>query len=407
MFDRVKTLFSSKHREEVIRRHLEELRRRLPVPLFWLFGKTQSGKTSLIKYLTGADSAEIGRGFQPCTRYSRLYQFPTPEAPLASFLDTRGLDEPGYDPAEDLARFDLQAHVVIVTVKVLDHAQENVLKHLKTLRGSQPRRPVVLVLTCLHEAYPQQQHPQPYPFTADAGPAPGSPLPDDLLRSIAEQKRRFEGLIDRTVAVDLTPPEEGFNDPEYGGPMLRQTLFDVLPAALGQTLLTLADAATSLGDLYARQALPHILGYSTLAATAGALPIPFVDLLLLSGIQTRMVYDLAKLYGQPLTGQRFLELAGTLGMGLLARQAGRELIKLIPVIGSVLGAVAGGALAGASTFALGKAFCFYYSAVHQGHVPRPEELKRYYKEQLAEAEGVWKRMLSKDKQGHNGQAGAP
>ena len=101
------------------------------MPVFWLFGKTQSGKTSIIKYLTGADEAEIGQGFRPCTRFSQPYQFPTAEAPLLTFLDTRGLDEPGYDPAEDLAQFNTQAHVVIVTVKALDHAQENVLRHLQ------------------------------------------------------------------------------------------------------------------------------------------------------------------------------------------------------------------------------------------------------------------------------------
>jgi len=53
--------------------------------------------------------------------------------------------------------------------------------------------------------------------------------------------------------------------------------------------------------------LPHIAGYSTLAATAGAIPIPWLDLLILPGIQTRMIYHLAQLYGQPLTGARFVE----------------------------------------------------------------------------------------------------
>ena len=53
------------------------------------------------------------------------------------------------------------------------------------------------------------------------------------------------------------------------------------------------------------------------------------------------------------------------------------------------GSVAGGVLAGASTFALGKACCFYYSAVHAGHVPKPEDLRRYYEEQLALAERSW------------------
>src|SRR5207253_9530304 len=149
--------------------------------------------------------------------------------------------------------------------------------------------------------------------------------------------------------------------------------------------LTLDEASRDLQDLYARHALPHILGYCTLAATAGAIPIPWLDLLILPVIQTRMIYHLARYYGQPLSAGRFAELASTLGLGVAFRQATRELIKFIPYVGSV----AGGMLAATSTFALGKAFCYYYSAVHQGHVPRPEELRRYYREQLALAERSW------------------
>ncbi|HTU18615.1 MAG TPA: DUF697 domain-containing protein [Gemmataceae bacterium] len=391
MFERIRRIFSGSEREARLQEHLERLRQRMPIPVFWLFGKTQSGKTSIIKYLTGAESAEIGKGFQPCTRFSRQYQFPLPEAPLLTFLDTRGLDEPGYDPSEDLAQFNNQAHVLLVTVKALDHAQENVLTHLRTIRRAAPMRPVLLVLTCLHEAYPQQQHPLPYPFGSDGGAIATSPaLPADLTRSLIEQHRRFEGLVDRIVAVDLTPVEEGFNDPDYGGVPLRQTLLELLPAAFRQTLLSLGDAGRDLQDFFARQALPYILAYSTLAGSAAALPVPVVDLVLLSGIQSQMVYHLAQLYGQPLTAQRFLEIASTLGLGLLLRQGSRMLLKYVPYIGPSLGSVMSGTLAGASTFALGKAFCYYYRAVHQGHVPKTEELRRHYREQLAQAEQAWK-----------------
>jgi uncharacterized protein (DUF697 family)/predicted GTPase len=382
MFSKVKRLFSSAQREAELQAKLEELRQKIPVPVFWLFGKTQSGKTTLIKLLTGATDAEVGQGFRPCTRFSREYRFPTPEAPLLSFLDTRGLDEPGYDPQEDLAAFNAQAHVLVVTVKALDHAQENVLRHLRTIRAAQPQRPVVLALTSLHEAYPQQQHPLPYPYGT---PEEAAVVPEDLRRTLAEQAARFAGLADRVVPLDVTPPEEGFNDPNYGGDALKHALVEVLPAAYRQTFLTVEEASRALEDLYERHATPYITFYSLLAGTAGAIPVPWVDLLILPGIQARMIAHLGQLYGQPFQARHFRELAGALGLGLLVRQGIRELTKFIPYVGSV----AGGALAGASTFALGKAACYYYGSVQKGHAPRPEELRRYYKDQLAVVERSW------------------
>jgi uncharacterized protein (DUF697 family) len=301
--------------------------------------------------------------------------------------------------------------VVVVTIKVLDHALENILTHLGKIRASQPTRPILLALTCLHEAYPQQQHAKPYPFGPDgelhpprvrAGgrevPPDGQPrgdVPEGLLSSIAEQKRRFGGLVDRIVPVDLTPPEEGYEDPHYGGPLLKQVLLGALPAAYRQTMIRLDEATHELQDLYAQHALPHIMGYASLAATAGAVPVPWLDLLIIPGIQTRMIYHLARFYGQPMTANRFLELAGSMGAGMLMRQAVREVVKFIPYVGSV----AGSALAYASTFALGKAFCFYFSAVHKGHVPNAEDMKHYYQEQLAAAEKHWTHLRKQMTQG--------
>jgi uncharacterized protein (DUF697 family)/predicted GTPase len=367
-------------------RRLDQLLKETPIPVFWLFGKTQSGKSSIVKFLTGADQAEIGLGFKPCTRFARQYQFPTPEAPLLSFLDTRGLEEPGYDPAEEIEQFQQRAHVMIVTVRVLDHGVGGLIEQLRAIRRRNPDRPVVLALTCLHEAYPQQQHQQPYPFRTTE-PTDGKAIAqsENLQRSIDAQAERFQGLYDFLVPLDLTPPDEGFDDPQYGGEHFKETLLRALPEAYRQTLLTLEAATHSLQDYFSRQALPHIVGFSSLAATAGAIPVPWVDMLILPGIQTQMIYHLARLYGQPLSGQRFLELASTLGMGMMVRQAIRELMKFIPFVGSFAGA----ALAGSATFALGKAFCYYYSAVHKGHVPRADELKKYYHEQLTLAETLW------------------
>lgn len=397
MFDKLRNLLGvlthpTAPTDPRMEQQIHQLREKTPVPVFWLLGRTQSGKTSIVRYLTGAERAEIGKGYQPCTRFSSRYAFPLEDAPLLTFLDTRGLDEPGYDPTEDLARFNDEAHLIVVTIKLLDHAQEYLTEHLRRIRAANPRRPVVLVVTCLHEAYPRRQHPTPYPFGADGTPLPGSDVPAAVVESLQFQRQRFAGLFDRLVPIDLTPPEEGFEQPNYGGAELRQALLDLLPAALAQTLRTLDLAQRNLQDLYARRAQPIILAYTTMAGTAGAVPIPVVDIMLISAVQTKMLYDLARLYGQPLTRQRLGELTGALGVGLLGRQAGRSLLKLIPGMGSVVGSVAGGALAAGSTYALGMAFCYYYRVILEGQSPDPEKLREYYKEQLSQAQTAWEKL---------------
>jgi uncharacterized protein (DUF697 family) len=362
---------------------LAEAQKRAPTPVFWLFGRTQSGKSSIIKYLTGANDAEIGSGFRPCTRYSREYPFPNAEVPMLRFLDTRGLDEPGYDPAEDIALFQEQAHVIVVTVKVLDHAQENLIKHLQTIRAAKKGRPIILALTCLHEAYPQQQHPLPYPFINTLYP---ESLPSSLIRSIAAQHERFKPFVDDIIPIDLTRPEEGFNDPNYGGPQLRQSILDHLPKGYRQSLIALDESTGEFRDAALKKAMPLIISYSTLAAGAGAIPVPFIDLLLLPAIQAKMVSELAQGYGQPLTAERFWEIASSLGTGVLARQAGREAAKFIPGIG----VVAGAALAAATTYALGRAFCQYYATIREGHIPDPVALKHLFETELTHARKFWK-----------------
>ncbi|HLW65177.1 MAG TPA: GTPase [Gemmataceae bacterium] len=369
---------------------LEELRRHNPAPIFWLFGKTQSGKTTLVKFLTGADDAEVGHGFQPCTRFSRYYEFPSADAPVLRFLDTRGVDEPGYDPGVDLEKFGQTAHVVIVTVKALDFAQENVVHHLRRIREANPSRPILLVLTCLHEAYPQQQHP-PYPFRLFAANETITPTSgqsqENLQRCLEMQRQRFADWVDYVLPLDITKPEEGFEQPNYGGDFLQEALVKLLPEAQRQTLQAFETAVNSLKEIHARRGLPIIVGHTVLAASAGAIPIPFVSLLLLPGIQRRMVVDLANEYGRPTSGEQFQTTATELGLGMLRKQAGRELLKFIPSIGIVAGA----AHAGAATYALGKAFCYFDAGLVHGTIPNPEDLRNYYREQLERADSQWKK----------------
>lgn len=374
---------------EKFEREREKLLARAPVPSFWLFGKTGSGKTSIIKYLTGAKDAEIGTGYRPQTKFSQRYIFPSAESPLLEFLDTRGVGESGYDPAEDIAASDETTHLMIVTARIADHALNSVLDPLKRIRKAKPTRPVVLALTCLHDLYPQEQHPEPDPFeTAETmGVAYLNHLPETLRRSLEEQSRRFSGLVDEIVSVDLTKPNEGFKNSNFGGERLKAALIRWLPDAYRQTFLTMTDVMESLKDLHEERAMPYVISASTLAASAAAVPVPWIDIPVVMGVQSDLIRRLARLYEQEFDAQHFLQIAGAVGGRLVLRQLVRETLKVVPGVGQAANA----ALAFAATYALGKACCWYFGEKLMGHAPTREELQSVMKEQTALARDLWKK----------------
>lgn len=370
--------------EEELERQEAALLARTPIPVIWLFGKTGSGKSSIIREITGTSTAEVGSGFRPCTRTSEEYDFPDAEQPIVKFLDTRGLGEAAYDPAEDIAAFESRAHVVLVTVRVVDHALTEMLAPLRKIRAAQPSRPVILALTCLHEAYPGEQHPQPDPFAS--GELIPNGLPDDLRRCLELQRERFAGLVDRIVPIDLTAADSGFTPIDLGANRLNATLMELLPTAYRQTLLQLTEELAPLRNALEKQALPIILSYSGLCATASAAPLPWVDIPVVMGLQSHMVYRLAELYGQKMEAEWLLKMAGAVGGRLLARFAVRAPLKFIPFLGSTVNA----AMSFAYTFSLGKACCWYFGRVRQGVVPTQEELDKVWSEQLQRALERWK-----------------
>ena len=413
MFDRIKSFLGfGSLTDEQFEQQRNELLKKIPVPVFWLFGKTGSGKSSIIRFLTGTTQAEIGNGFQPQTRTSFQYDFPSSTEPLVRFLDTRGLGEVGYDPAEDLKAFDSSTHVVIVVARVMDHALAEIIEPLRAIRTARPSRPIVLALTCLHEAYPFEQHPDPDPFVVSREPKVTRPegtstetssdgdsevvrsstrssslaLHPALQRSLREHEDRFAGLVDRIVPIDFTQPEEGFQDSHFGGPRLQETLIELLPAACRQALFHLDDVRSSLRDLTAKKAMPTILTYSSLAATSAASPLPWVDIPVVMALQTRLVYVLADLYDQKMNAELLAKMAGAVGGRLAIRFAVKAPLKFVPFLGQTANA----AMAFAYTFSLGKACCWYFGEMRNGHVPSSEDLNNVWAEQLQEAVSVWR-----------------
>lgn len=361
---------------------LREARERQPLPVVWLIGKAQSGKTSIIRALTGSPTAEIGNGFRPCTRTARLYDFPG-EAPVVRFLDTRGLGEVAYDPTEDIHYCESQAHLVLGVVKATDLAQESVFSVLHAVRRRHPQWPVLIAQTGLHEGYPPDfDHCLPYPYDH----RPWSPaVPSDLSRALRTQRETLGRLPGAAapcwVPVDLTLPGDGLEPHDYG----IEALWAAIDAVSNLELRTRLCGDAAVRDTYARAAHPHCVGHALAAAAVGALPV--VDLVGVPAVQAKLLHSLASLYGQGWTGRELSEFLGLLGVGVgagyLTRHLGRWLVKLVPYLGQTLGAVWGATASGATTYALGKAACYYFGTRRRGERIDPATLRRLYAEALA------------------------
>ena len=371
--------------EQKLDKLLGRVRRELPQPVFWLLGKTQSGKTSIVRALTGSDRVEIGNSFRPCTRRAELYAFPNEAEAFVRFLDTRGLGEVEYDPAEDIHVLENQAHCLMVVIKAMDHAQRGVLEPLGTILKSHPDWPLIVVQTALHEGYSEPGTPHAVPYPYEESPFPAS-VPAGLARSLLKQREWFAAYEARFVPVDLTLPEDGYEPEHYGLNALWGSIEEALPLGLRAML---GEHRKPFRDAYFQTAQPHVVSYAVIAGGAAGLPIPLIDVPLLIAIQAKMFHSIASIYGQELSAGRMGEIASTLGIGFAARMGGRELLKLIPGFGSAVAAL----FAAASTYALGCTLCAYFSIVRKGDVPDAVMLRKLYEEEYAEGRRKLKTYL--------------
>ena len=367
---------------------VERALREMKVPVIWLLGTAQSGKTSIVRALTGAANAEIGNGFQPCTRTACMYDFPE-AAPVVRFLDTRGLGEVDYDPEEDLAACEARSHQIIAVLKVTDTRSPAVAEALHRIRRRHPDWPLIVAQTCLHEAYdsPDQPHPLPYPYAqADWEQT----VPADLARLILAQRSALSGLPGQGpvwwVPIDFTLPEDGFEPADYGLEALWQALEESAVAGLRARIL----ADPSVRDVFKRTAHPHVVGYSLATAALGA--VPLIDLAAVPAVQARLLQVLAAVYGVRWTRRAAAEFLALLGTGVAVsygtRMAGRSLAKLIPGWGQTAGAAWAAASSGATTYALGKSACLYLQARRDGLSIDPEPLRKEFAQALRQGRNL-------------------
>ncbi len=376
--------------DDILHERLHQSLQQSPIPAIWLLGKTQSGKSSIVHALTGSSYAEIGQGFRPCTRQSASYDFPDAETAFVRFIDTRGLGEAAYDPAEDIAYCMNQAHLLMVVIKAMDHELDSVFTATKAIRDTHPEWPMIVVQTCLHEGYPNKSmaHIDPYPFT---GEEISNRRHVDLNRSLMVQRQMFKEFKAEFVAVDLTQAEDDYQPIHYGLEHLWSAIESALPLGLQQLLKQNPQHSSEINDECAQHAYPHVVSYAISSGLLALTPMPGVSLSLVIATQAKLFHSIASIYGVALTKRSVSEVISAVGMGGLAASLGvRELGKIIPS-----GSVVAGLSTAAITYALGMTLCYYYGQSQQGHVVTAEMIKANYEAQLMQGRELLKQRFTK------------
>lgn len=350
---------------------LAKVKSQLPTTEALLIGKSQAGKSSIVRALTGVSAQIIGQGFKPHTQHTQQYNYPSDELPLLIFTDTVGLGDINQNTETIIEELinnwqqeNQRGRIIILTIKINDFATNSLQQILKKIKEIYPKIPCLLALTCLHEIYPAHQKNHPiYP-----------PNFTEINQALNYFQETFKGLYDDLILLDFTLEEDGFEPEFYGLELLRNQLTQLLPTAEARTIYELLDQENSqkLGDLYRDTARRYILSFAIMAATVAAVPLPFATMPVLTALQVSLVTLLGQLYGQTLTPSQAGGIVSAIAGGFLAQMIGRELIKFIPGLGSVIAA----GWAGSYTYALGEGACLYFGDLMGGKKPDPKKIQQ-------------------------------
>ncbi len=122
-------------------------------------------------------------------------------------------------------------------------------------------------------------------------------------------------------------------------------------------------------------------------------PIPFADIFVLTPIQAVMFLGIGKLYGFEISAERakeiVLEIAGVIGMGLIAQHSVIALYKtVIPFAGGLFTIP----LVWAFTFGMGRVGIYYFERRAEGQEVDRDEMKRIFERGKAEGKAEAKHV---------------
>jgi uncharacterized protein (DUF697 family) len=128
--------------------------------------------------------------------------------------------------------------------------------------------------------------------------------------------------------------------------------------------------------------------YMLWSGGASLIPVPWVDLTAVAGVQMKMLADISAVYGVPFKANSgksaIVSLVGFVLPHALACGAIGSMLKVIPLVGTLAGAPAMAVFCGAYSWAMGRVFIQHFESGGTFLNFHPDEVKEYFKAQFAE-----------------------
>ena len=138
-------------------------------------------------------------------------------------------------------------------------------------------------------------------------------------------------------------------------------------------------------------AIEVVKKYSLYSAGAGLVPFPMVDMAAITGLQIKMLADLGDIYDVPFETDSVRPIVAALVGGYastkLGHGMGASMLKGVPIVGTLLGAMAVPAFASGLTWAIGRVFIQHFASGGTYLDFDPETVRAYFSSSAATTKG--------------------